>query len=70
MTKKQKIQYLIDNTKNLSESQELYWNNYLTLGLIFKEFSHSLLDDFITHVKETNGECPLLRLPESKIHNQ
>lgn len=69
MTKKEKINWLIKNTTNLTEGQKGYWTNYLNMGLIFSpDFTHKLLDEFISYCKETNGGCFLKQFQESEIH--
>lgn len=69
-TKKQKVEWLIKNTKNLTDKQQTYWENLLNMALIFSPeyLTHNLLDEYIMYAKNNDGECFLKQFPESLIH--
>ncbi len=58
-TRKQKIDYLVKNTKPLPAEAPYSFLQYLTKRLEMNILSHKELDEFIDYCNQTNGDCLL-----------
>lgn len=58
-TRKQKVQWLIDNTKTSNDDELHRWSMYLNMRLIFTSFTHKEIDEYILYCNSNNGACPL-----------